>query len=96
MTPPENIFGILPTWAGVYILTILSLIISLTVFYLRVVKQLLSTQSVYRLDNPLFRLWGLFTIGFGQQKVLQRTSIKKDRAGLAHLIIFWGFLSFAI
>jgi len=96
MTPPENIFGILPTWAGVYILTILSLIISLTVFYLRVVKQLLSTQSVYRLDNPLFRLWGLFTIGFGQQKVLQRTSIKKDRAGLAHLIIFWGFLSFSL
>ena len=96
MTPPENIFGILPTWAGVYILTILSLIISLTVFYLRVVKQLLSTQSVYRLDKPLFRLWGLFTIGFGQQKVLQRTSIKKDRAGLAHLIIFWGFLSFSL
>ena len=94
MTPPENIFGILPTWAGVYILTVLSLIISLTIFYLRVVKQLISTRPVYRLDKLLFRLWGLFTVGFGQQKVLQSVSMKKDRAGLAHLIIFWGFLSF--
>ena len=96
MTTPENIFGILPTWAGVYILTILSLIISSVIFYIKVIKHLLTTQPVNRKDKLLFRLWGLFTIGFGQQKVLQRTSAKKDRAGLAHLIIFWGFLSFLL
>ena len=96
MTTPENIFGILPTWAGVYILTILSLIISSAIFYIKVIRQLLTTQPVNRKDKLLFRLWGLFTIGFGQQKVLQRTSAKKDRAGLAHLIIFWGFLSFLL
>ena len=94
MTPPENILGILPSWAGVYGLTLASLIISSTIFYLKVVKQLMLTQPVYRLDKLLFRLWGLFTVGFGQQKVLQSVSVKKDRAGLAHLIIFWGFLSF--
>ena len=96
MTTPENIFGILPTWAGVYILTILSLIISSAIFYIKVIRQLLTTQPVNRKDKLLFRLWGLFTIGFGQQKVLQRTSAKNDRAGLAHLIIFWGFLSFLL
>ena len=94
MTIPENIFGILPTWSGIYILTISSLIISSAIFYIKVIRQLLTTQPVNRKDKLLFRLWGLFTIGFGQQKVLQRTSAKQDRAGLAHFIIFWGFLSF--
>ena len=94
MTIPENIFGILPTWSGIYALTILCFLISAIIFYSKVVRHVIKTQPVSRKDNILFRLWGLFTVGFGQQKVLQRTSAKQDRARLAHFIIFWGFLSF--
>ena len=94
MNPPENLFEILPTWVGVYVLTLVAFLISLTIFYLRIIKLLILTQPVYRLDKLLFRFWGLLKVGVGQQKVLQTVSIKKDRSGIAHLIIFWGFLSF--
>ena len=33
---------------------------------------------------------------FGQRKVLQSVSLRRDRAGLAHLFIFWGFISFLL
>ncbi|MCH9011030.1 MAG: 4Fe-4S dicluster domain-containing protein, partial [Chloroflexi bacterium] len=42
------------------------------------------------------RLIGALPYIFGQRKVLQRVSIRRDRAGLAHFFIFWGFLSFTL
>ena len=42
------------------------------------------------------RLFGSLNLIFGQKKVLQSVSIKKDLAGIAHFFIFWGFLSFLL
>ena len=39
--------------------------------------------------------FGALPFIFGQRKVLQRVSLR-DRAGLAHFFIFWGFLSFSL
>jgi heterodisulfide reductase subunit C len=47
-----------------------------------------------RLDLPFQRLVGAVPLIFGQRKVLQSVSLRRDRAGLAHFLIFWGFLSF--
>mgnify|MGYP001347947492 CR=1 FL=1 len=94
MVPPDSLFGVLPTWVGVYAITALVFGISGFILYRRVFRFIMLGRPAGRLDHPAQRVVGAISLIFGQKKVLQRTSLRKDRAGLAHFFIFWGFLSF--
>ncbi|MBM3932889.1 MAG: (Fe-S)-binding protein [SAR202 cluster bacterium] len=77
-------------------LTVLMFGLAGIVLYGRVVKLILLGEPSGRFDRPMERFLGAMPLVFGQKKVLQRTDIKRDRAGLAHFFIFWGFLSFSL
>ncbi len=93
MVPPDNLFGAIPTWIGVYVLTALAFGIAGFVLYRRVVRLVLLGSKLQRFDQPLKRLAGAIVVVLGQSRVLQRVSLK-DLAGIAHALIFWSFLSF--
>ena len=92
MVPPESVLGVVPTWVGVYALSAVAFASSAFLFYRRVFRLVLMGKPG-RSDRPLVRLVGAVKPVFGQSKVLQSVSLK-DKAGLAHTFIFWGFLSF--
>ena len=94
MVPHENLFGALPTWVGVYVLVALAFGLSGLVIYRRVFSLIAVGKPVKRFDHPMRRMIGAIPLIFGQRKVLQSVSLRRDRAGLAHIFIFWGFLSF--
>ena len=94
MVPPDNLFGAIPTWVGVYALSIAVFSLSALILYLRVFRLVLLGKPADRFDQPLRRLIGAIPLILGQRKVLQEVSLRRDRAGLAHFFIFWGFLSF--
>ena len=94
MIPPDDLFGAVPTWVGVYLILALTSVASSLVLYRRVFRLVLIGKRADRFDQPLRRLVGAIPLVFGQRKVLQRTSLRRDRAGMAHFFIFWGFLSF--
>ena len=94
MVPPDDLFGAVPTWVGVYVILALTFAASSVVLYRRVFRLVLIGKRAERFDQPLRRLVGAIPLIFGQRRVLQRTSLRKDRAGMAHFFIFWGFLSF--
>ena len=102
MVPPDNLFGVIPTWAGVYFLTLLTLAVAGYAVYRRVFRLVLQGQPAARFDRPLTRLAGAVSIVLGQRKVLQRVgrpdprSRRIDLAGIGHAAIFWGFLSFSL
>jgi Fe-S oxidoreductase len=93
MVPPESLFGVIPTWAGVYILSALAFSLSGLILYRRVLKPVMLGKPAGRGDQPLRRLIGAIPLTFGQRKVLQSLSLR-DWSGLGHFFIFWGFLSF--
>ena len=94
MVPPESVLGVVPTWVGVYLLSAVVFAASAFLFYRRVFRLVLMGKPG-RFDRPLVRILGAVKPAFGQSKVLQSVSLK-DRAGLAHTFIFWGFLSFLL
>ena len=94
MVPPGDI-GPIPIWAGVYLFLVLSGALASYLFYFRVLRLIRQGGSVARFDRPWERLIGATAIVLGQRKVLQRVS-SRDRAGLAHALIFWSFLSFSL
>ncbi|MEC9308584.1 MAG: (Fe-S)-binding protein [Chloroflexota bacterium] len=102
MVPPQDIFGILPVWAGVYAALIITIVLSSILLYKRVFWLISQGKSVKRFDQPWRRLTGTISIVLGQRKVLQRVgsidprSHRIDLAGLGHASIFWGFLSFTV
>ena len=93
MVPPDSVFGVIPTWIAVYVLAIGIFAAAGFVLYQRVFRLILLGKDPGRFDQPVRRLIGALPYIFGQRKVLQSVSLR-DRAGLAHFIIFWGFLSF--
>ena len=93
MAPPDGPFGI-PIWAAVFAISAAVFCVSGLVFYIRVFRPVLSGLDDGRLDRPLRRLAGALPLTLGQRKVLQSVSLSRDRAGLGHFVIFWGFLSF--
>lgn len=95
MVPPDNIFGLIPTWVGVYVLATLMFGLALYILYRRVYTLVMLGQRENRFDQPLRRLIGAIPLTLGQRKVMQSVSIH-DRAGIGHFVIFWGFISFAI
>ena len=96
MVPPDGLFGTSAHIAiGVYALLVLAVGLSGYLLYHRVFRLIMLGRPERRFDQPLRRLGGLLAISLGQRKVLQRVGLR-DRAGLGHAIIFWGFLSFAL
>ena len=93
MVPPDEVFGVIPTWLAVYLLTISAFGAAGFILYRRVFRLILLGKDPGRFDQPLRRLIGAVPYTLGQRKVLQSVSLK-DRAGIAHFFIFWGFLSF--
>jgi len=102
MVPPGDIFGLIPTWVGVYLALVLAMLFSGYAIYHRVFRLISQGKPVARFDRPLERLTGAAAIVLGQRKVLQRVgstdprSRRIDLAGLGHAAIFWGFLSFTL
>ena len=96
MVPPEDFFGIIPTWIMVYSTSAIAFALSSIILYLKIFRHIVIGKHVDRFDKPLLRLFGSISTVFGQSKVLQSFSFRKDRSSIAHVIIFWGFLSFAI
>ena len=92
MVPPDDLFG-LPTWAAVYIPSALGFSTAGYLLHRRVFRLIMLGKAEDRFDQPIRRILGAIPPVFGQAKVLQSVSVK-DRAGLAHLFIFWGFASF--
>jgi Fe-S oxidoreductase/nitrate reductase gamma subunit len=101
MVPPGDIFGLIPTWVGVYLALVLAMSFSGYAIYSRVFRLILQGKPVARFDRPVERLIGAAAIVLGQRKVLQRVgstdprSRQIDLSGLGHASIFWGFLSFS-
>ncbi|MBM3925555.1 MAG: (Fe-S)-binding protein [SAR202 cluster bacterium] len=95
MVPPDSIFGSINTWVGVYLALAAALAASGHFLYHRVIKLILLGRRDLRFDQPLKRLFNFLLITPGQKKVLQRFSLK-DKSGLGHVIIFYGFLSFLL
>ncbi len=96
MVPPDSLFGVIPTWVAVYVASAYGLGLSAFILYLRVVRLVLLGKRTDRFDHPVRRVLGAIPLVLGQTKVLQSTSLIRDRAGLAHTFIFWGFLSFVL
>ena len=102
MVPPENIFGVIPVWAGVYAATALAFALAGYALYRRVFRLILQGRPAPRFDRPWQRLTGAAAIVLGQRKVLQRVGAADPRtrqidlAGVGHAAIFWGFLSFTL
>ncbi|MCH7802047.1 MAG: 4Fe-4S dicluster domain-containing protein, partial [Chloroflexi bacterium] len=94
MVPPEDLFGAIPIWIGVYVISALAFGLAGYIVYRRLFRLILLGKSADRLDQPVRRLFGALPFILGQRKVLQSVSIRRDRAGLFHFFIFWGFLSF--
>ena len=95
MVPPQDLFGVIPTWVGVYTLTFFAFAVAGLVLYRRAIQLILLGKPSKRFDRPITRFLGVVAPVFGQIKVLQSVSLQ-DRAGLAHFFIFWGFLSFFV
>ena len=93
MVPPDELFGAFPTWVGVYLLSALGFSIAGFILYRRALRLIMLGRPTKRFDQPVRRIVGAVPLIFGQTKVLQSVSLR-DRAGLAHFFIFWGFLSF--
>jgi len=96
MVPPDSLFGIIPTWIGVYVLSLLAFVLAGYILYRRVFRLILLGKRVERFDQPIRRIFGALPYIFGQRKVLQSVSIRRDRGGLTHFFIFWGFISFSL
>jgi Fe-S oxidoreductase len=95
VVPPDYLFGGIHIAVGVFVALAAALLLSNILFYQRVIRLILLGKKVARFDHPLERIKGLLSITIGQRKVLQRVG-RMDRAGLGHVIIFWGFLSFLL
>ena len=72
MVPPDALFGVLPVWVGVYVLTAITLAVAGYAVYYRVFRLVLQGAPSARFDRPLTRLAGAVAIVLGQRKVLQR------------------------
>ena len=94
MVPPDSVFGLFPTWAALYPLALIAFGTAGYLLYHRVFRLILLGRPADRFDQPVRRILGAIPLIFGQRKVLQRVSLRRDLAGLAHFFIFWGFVSF--
>ena len=92
MVAPQEVFGA-PAWLLAYVVSAVGFSVAVLLVYQRVLKLVLLGRPQSRFDQPLRRVLGAIPPVFGQTKVLQSVS-RRDLAGLGHVVIFWGFLSF--
>ena len=95
MVPPGEIFGFIPLWIGVFAFAALGFGFAGYVVYTRVFRLVMLGKMENRFDHPIQRSMNALVVVLGQRKVLQRVSMK-DKAGLGHVAVFWGFLCFAL
>ena len=95
MVPPASLFGAVPIWVGVFLISAIAFSIAELALYWRVVRLVALGRSDKRLDRPLRRLWYMVVVVLAQAKVLQRLSWR-DKAGIGHVVVFYGFLSFLL
>ncbi|MEE9198790.1 MAG: (Fe-S)-binding protein, partial [Dehalococcoidia bacterium] len=93
MVPPGEVFGFIPTWVAVFVFAGVCFGFTGFVLYTRVFRLILLGKRENRFDQPLRRMANALLVVLGQRKVLQRVSLT-DKAGIGHVLIFWGFLSF--
>ncbi len=96
MVPPDTLFDGIPVWVGVYLASAIAFAIAGYVLYRRVYRPVTRGRPAGRTDRLARRILGAAPMVFGQSKVMQSFSLRRDRAGLIHALIFWGFISFAI
>ena len=96
MAPPSEFLGLIPSWILVYVATFGCFGAAASFLYIRMFKPILQGKPSQRTDQLAKRITGAIPYILGQKKVLQSTDIARDRAGMAHAVIFWGFLSFSI
>ena len=96
MAPPVEFLGLIPSWILVYLATLGCFGAAASFLYIRMFKPILQGKPSGRTDQLPKRILGALPYILGQKKVLQSTDVVRDRAGMAHAIIFWGFLSFSL
>ena len=94
MVPPESLFGISNALL-VLIVSLVSFGLAGFILWQRVFRLVLIGRKENRLDQPIQRILKMLIVVLGQQRVMQRFSLK-DMAGLGHAIIFYGFVLFSI
>ena len=96
MVPPDSLFGVIPTWVGVYVASIAAFGVAGYFLYQRVFRLVLLGKPADRFDQPVRRSSSVpCRSSSASARSCQRVSLR-DRAGLAHFFIFWGFLSFSL
>ena len=96
MAPPSEFLGLIPSWILVYVATFGCFGAAASFLYIRMFKPILQGKPSQRTDQLPKRIMGAIPYILGQKKVLQSTDVARDRAGMAHAVIFWGFLSFSV
>ena len=96
MVPPNEFIGLIPTWVAVYFLSLSIFFMAGIIVYRGVFRLILIGRRMDRLDRPVVRLFGALPDTLGQKKVLKRVSLRTDLSGIAHFLIFWGFLSYLV
>ena len=96
MVPPDDLLGAIPIWAAVYGGSLLIFGLAGLVLYRRVIRLILLGKPSVRFARPIKRIIGAIPPTLGQSRVFQSASLRRDRAGFAHVFIFWGFLSFVL
>ena len=96
MAIPQTFFNLFPTWIGVYGLTSVMFFISIFLFYNRVIRHIVNSDYKLDFSDLSQRIKNVVINGIGQKKVLKRTTIKSDRSGIGHVVIFVSFLSYSL
>ena len=96
MAIPQTFFNLFPTWIGVYGLTSVMFSISIFLFYNRVIRHIVNSDYKLDFSDLSQRIKNVVINGIGQKKVLKRTTIKSDRSGIGHVVIFVSFLSYSL
>ena len=97
MVVPDDLFGLIPLWVGVYAIGAIAFGVAgwavTQRFFLPI---LVGRRDERRFDQPIRRLLGVALVVFGQRRVLMSVSLKwRDLAGIGHFVIFWSFMSMA-
>ena len=72
MVPPDDLFGAIPIWLGVYAVSAFAFGLTGAIFYRRFFRLMLLGKPAGRLDHPVRRIVGAVPLIFGQRKVLQK------------------------
>ena len=95
MVVPDDLFGLIPLWVGVYAIGAIAFGVAgwavTQRFFLPI---LVGRRDERRFDQPIRRLLGVALVVCGQRRVLMSVSLKwRDLAGSGHFVIFWSFMS---